>query len=78
MSGFSYWIYYGIALLTAFHPHLGQKLGYIWNWITTDGAEFVATMGGSAGVWDLLLHGGMTGLFLFVGIKRHIETMKQE
>ena len=70
-----YWVYYILAALTIFHPHLAQKIEMLIDYFSNSGYEFWTTFS-TMDLLDLLLHAGLPLLLIFFGIRKQMKTSK--
>jgi hypothetical protein len=64
-----YWMYYILAVIVCFHPHLAQKLGMLSDYFSNPAYEFWTTFS-KWDFFDLLLHAGLPIVLIFIGIKK--------
>ena len=66
-----YWMYYLIAIVVCFHPHLYQKIGMLKDYFSYPEYEFWTTFS-NWDFFDLLLHAGLPVLLIILGIKKQM------
>jgi hypothetical protein len=64
-----YWMYYLIAVIVCFHPHLSQKLGMLTDYFSHPEYEFWTTFS-TMDFFDLILHAGLPILLVVIGLKK--------
>jgi hypothetical protein len=64
-----YWMYYIIAIVICFHPHLAQKIEMLMTYFANSEYEFWTTFS-SWDLFDLILHAGLPIFLIIIGIKK--------
>jgi hypothetical protein len=68
-----YWIYYLIAVVICFHPHLAQKIEMLMDYFANPEFEFWTTFS-TLDALDLILHAGLPILIVIIGIKKQMRS----
>ncbi len=65
-------IFFILAIFSLMHPHLWQKMGMLWTYLTHSNYTFWTTFS-KMDILDLLLHAGMPIVFFWLGWRKFQE-----
>ncbi len=68
-------MYYIVAAILLFHPHLAQKINMLIDYFSHPEYEFWSTFS-AMDLFDLLLHGGIPIVLIALGLRKQLASSK--